>query len=201
MNITKMKCRNRHMERLYSFHTMSFVLLLSVFLLPLSCMAKEPNTVKTSVEALSASDSLVYQELGKTLYELLSSPSNISVYSVIGKENIEKSDFVLETPFVRKDILVKKMDKGDVAILQYLLPFDRENYKNDTVIVRSPYLPTIEFCFSKKKQEAHLLVSLSDGSWTIVYDDKIPQHWNYADKRQIVRFCKRFLDGKTTNLK
>lgn len=167
-------------------------------LLPMGCTAKEPQPVSKTSEPVSATDSVVYHNLGKTLYELLSAPSKVTVYSVEGKEKIENGDVVVEAPFVRKNVLVEKLGKEDVAILQYLLPFDSENYKNDTVIVRSPYLPAIEFCFTKKKQEAHLLVSLSDGSWTLVYDDKIQQHWNYADKRQIVRFCKRFFKVRTT---
>lgn len=161
-------------------------------LLPMGCSAKEPQPVSKSVRTVPAADSAVYHCLGKTLYELLSSPQKVSVYTVVGKETIAESDVVLEPPFVRKALVTEKMSKEDVAILQYLLPFDAENYKNDTILVRSPYLPTIEFCFTKKKQEAHLLVSLSDGTWTLVYDDKIQQHWNYADKRQVSRFCKRF---------
>jgi len=176
------------------FAVLSFV----AVLLPMGCSAKEPQPVSKPAETLSAADSAVYHNLGRTLYELLSAPSKVTVYSVVGKEKIEEGDIVLESPFVRKAVLAEKMSKEDVAILQYLLPFDSENYKNDTIIVRSPYLPAIEFCFSKKKQEAHLLVSVSDGSWTLVYDDKIQQHWNYADKRQIARFCKRFFNVKAT---
>lgn len=163
-----------------------------------SCAARGPKATRQSASKPSGIDSAVYGNLGKTLYDLLSSPQKVSCYLLMGKEHITPDDVVVEAPFVRDTLLVDKMSNEDVAVLQYLLPFDSENYKNDTIIVRSPYLPMIEFSFIKKKAEAHLLVSLSDGTWTLVYDDKIQQHWNYADKRQIARFCKRFFKVKTT---
>jgi len=158
-----------------------------------SCAARGPKPPRLSANKSLSIDSVVYKNLGRTLYDLLSSPQKVSCYILTAKENITPDDVVIEVPFVRNSLIIEKMSNEDVAVLQYLLPLDRENYQNDTVIVRSPYLPIIEFSFTKKKAEAHLLVSLSDGTWTLVYDDKIQQHWNYADKRQIVRFCKQFI--------
>lgn len=169
-----------------------FILILMSLVGLSSCIAKEP---KASKEVMIV-DSVVYHNLGKSLYDILSTPQKVSCYFLKAKENITKEDFVIERPFVRDTILVEKLSKEDVAILQYLLPMDSENYQKDTVIVRSPYLPVIEFLFTKKKAEAHILVSLSDYSWTIVYDDKIQMNWNYADKKQIIRFCKQFLKEK-----
>lgn len=158
-----------------------------------SCMAKEPKMSKADGGEAADVDSVVYKNLGKSLYELLSSPQRVSCYFLKAKENIKAEDIVIEKPFVRDTLLVGKISKEDIAILQYLLPMDRENYQNDSVIVKSPYLPVIEFLFTKKKAEAHVLVSLSDFTWTVVYDDKIQLHCNYADKKQIRRFCNKFL--------
>lgn len=155
-----------------------------------SCIAKEPKVSKEPVRV----DSVVYQNLGKSLYDILSSPQKVSCYLLEAKEEIKKEDIVIEKPFVRDTLLVEKMSKNDVAILQYLLPMDRENYQNDTIKVRSPYIPYLEFLFTKKKSEAHVLVSLSDFTWTVIYDEKRQLHWNYADKKQIRRFCKQFLN-------
>lgn len=170
-----------------------FFSLVSLFGLS-SCFAKEPKAGRATAKGTENVDSVVYASLGKSLFEILSSPQKVSCYLLKAKEEIKEEDVVIEKPFVRDTLLVEKMSKDDVAILQYLLPMDKENYQNDTIKVRSPYIPYLEFLFTKKKSEAHVLVSLSDFTWTVIYDEKRQLHWNYADKRQICRFCKQFLN-------
>ena len=91
------------------------------------------------------------------------------------------------------------MDDGQISILQFNLLSDDANYHQDSLKVRSPYVPYIEFCFEKKRQQpVHIIVSLSDFSWTILYDDKRQGNWNYADKRLMKRYCRMIL-GKEFN--
>ena len=63
----------------------------------------------------------------------------------------------------------------------------------DSVVVRSPYMPQLEFEFSKKKQVAHVLLSTSDFSWTVVYDGKKQFNYNYKDNGTIERFCEMIM--------
>lgn len=99
----------------------------------------------------------------------------------------------MEPHYVR-DSLIAKLSVSQINMLQFNLLSDEENYKEDSIKVRSPYVPCIEFCFEKKKKNpVHVIVSLSDFSWTIVYDDKKQGNWNYADKRLMERYCKMIL--------
>lgn len=162
----------------------------------LSCTANEPSIPREKSSRAVAQDSVVYANLGESLYNVISSPSRVSMYYLKAKETINPDDIVIESPFVKDHVVVEKMSKTDIAILQYLLPFDGENYHNDQARVRSPYLPLIDFVFVKKKVEVHMLISLSDYSWTVVYDGKVQFNWNYSDKKQIARFCKQFINTK-----
>lgn len=141
-------------------------------------------------------DSSVCHTLGKTMSEVLFSPSKVTCYTIIGKSAVDKDDFVLEPHYVR-DSLVTKLNVSQISILQFNLLADEDNYKEDTMKVRSPYVPYVEFCFEKKKMEkVHVVISLSDFSWTIIFDDKIQGNWNYADKRLMDRLCRMIL-GET----
>ena len=90
--------------------------------------------------------------------------------------------------------LIAKLTSNQITLLQFNLLSDEENYKEDSIKVKSPYVPCIEICFEKKKQQpVHVIISFSDYSWTVVYDDKRQFNWNYADKRQIERLCKMIM--------
>jgi len=125
--------------------------------------------------------------------DVLFSPSKVICYTIKGKSTVEKEDFELAPHYVR-DSLITKLNTNQIYFLQFSLLADEENYKEDSLKVRSPYVPCIEFCFEKKKlQPVHVIVSLSDFSWTIVYDDKRQGNWNYAEKRLMERYCKMLL--------
>lgn len=157
------------------------------------------NGVKEKTEAYSIPpDSIVYYKMGKSMSDVLFSPSKVTCYSIKGKATVDKEDFELEPHYVR-DSLIVKLTTSQIALLQFNLLSDEENYMEDSIKVRSPYVPCIEFCFEKKKLEAvHVVISLSDFSWSIIYDDKRQGNWNYADKRQMERYCKMIL-GDTLN--
>ena len=133
-------------------------------------------------------DSNTYTILGKTMTDILFSPSKVTCYAVKGKAQVDKTDFELEPHYVR-DSLIAKLTPSQVALFQFLVLSDKSNYSQDSIKVRSPYVPHLELCFEKKKQQVHVLISQSDFSWTICYDDKKQGNWNYAEKRLVRRFC------------
>lgn len=160
-----------------------------------SCSAK-PVAKGGLSDPMFTPDSVVYKSLGKTLSEILFSPAKVKVYSLKGVENVGKNDVEIEDHFVR-DTLVATMDAKQIALLQYLLLTNEDNYKNDSVQIRSPYIPLLEFEFTRKKgQVAHVIISLQDRTWTVVYDDKVQFNWNYANKSLIKRFCNYYIDKR-----
>ena len=159
-----------------------------------SCNAANKKTTKYSIQP----DSTVYYTLGKTMSDILFSPTKVTCYTIQGKSTVSETDFELEPHYVR-DSLIAKLDDEQISILQFNLLTDDANYHQDSLRVRSPYVPCVEFCFEKKKQQpVHIIVSLSDFSWTILYDDKRQGNWNYADKLLMERYCKMIL-GKVFN--
>ena len=157
-----------------------------------SCCAKTSKGRQT--DPMFEPDSAVCKSLGKSLTEILFSPNKVKVYSLKGVENVGKNDIEVEDHFVR-DTLITTLDAKQIALLQYLLLANEENYKDDSVQIRSPYIPSLEFEFVKKKaQTAHILISLQDRTWTIVYDDKVQCNWNYTNKELIKRFSNYFVE-------
>ena len=155
------------------------------------------NGIKEKVEKYSIQpDSAVYYTLGKTMSDVLFSPSKVTCYTLKGKATVAKEDMEIEPHYVR-DSLITKLNANQIALLQFNLLADVENYKEDSLRVRSPYVPYIEFCFEKKKlQPVHVIISLSDFSWTVIFDDKRQFNWNYENKRLMERYSKMIL-GET----
>lgn len=157
-----------------------------------SCSAKTPKGGQT--DPMFGPDSAVCKSLGKSLTEILFSPAKVKVYSLKGVESVGTNDIEIEDHFVR-DTLITTLDTKQIALLQYLLLANEENYKNNNVQIRSPYIPSLEFEFMKKKaQTAHVLISLQDKTWTIIYDGKVQCNWNYTNKELIKRFSNYFVE-------
>lgn len=157
-----------------------------------SCNAKTPKGGQ--LDSMFTPDSTVYKSLGKSLSEILFSPTKVRVYSLKGVENVGQNDVEIEDHFVR-DTLITTLDARQLAVLQYLLLAHDENYKKDSMQIRAPYLPQLEFEFTKKKgQTAHVVVSVNDRTWTVIYDDKVQFNWNYANKDLVARFCNYFIE-------
>lgn len=156
--------------------------------------APKQQAKKTTVRDIDiAPDSAAYACLGKTLADVLFSPKKVKCYHVVAKDNVDKDkDIEIHSHFVR-DTLIAELDTKLVGILQHELLSYGENYKKDSIRVRSPYAPQIVFVFEKKKSVAYVLVSLSDFSWSVVFDDKLQFNWNYEDKKAIRRFCEMFI--------
>ena len=147
-----------------------------LFLLSLLCSASSfasCDGVKDKTEKYNIQpDSAVYYTLGKTMSDILFNPNKVTCYSLKGKSVAAKEDYVVEPHYVRESFIAK-LNVSQISMLQFNLLSDEENYKQDSLKVRSPYVPIVEFCFEKKKhQPVHIIVSLSDFSWTIIYDDK-----------------------------
>ena len=172
------------MRKNYLFFVLFSVLTISCF------AAKEQKMKKESKPAVYAiqPDSNTYTILGKTMTDILFSPSKVTCYAVKGKAQVDKTDFELEPHYVR-DSLIAKLTPSQVALFQFWVLSDKSSYSQDSIKVRSPYVPHLELCFEKKKQQVHVLISQSDFSWTICYDDKKQGNWNYAEKRLVRRFC------------
>lgn len=141
-------------------------------------------------------DKVAYKELGRKLTDILINAKTINVYSLVPKEKINSDDFEVDAHFVR-DSLLCKLTKEQATVLAYNLISNGANYHNDsTLIVLSPYYPIIEFEYVKKKEIAHVIISLSNYSWSIKYDDKVLFRYNYAGGTFIKRFCEYFLNEK-----
>lgn len=169
--------------------TRLFTIIASLSLIMLASSAYSSPKQKKLVLAKSLPDSLVLSQLGNTLTDILTNPTKVTMYSLRGKEHVEKEDFVLEPHYVR-DSLYGILTQDAVAILQFILITNESNYRTDSIKVKSPYMPQFEFEFSKKKQVAHVLLSTSDFSWTVIYDGKKLFNYNYTDNDAIERFLK-----------
>lgn len=139
-------------------------------------------------------DSVAYQTLGRTLTDVLINANKVNVYSLFPKENLTPDDFEVDNHFIRKSFL-GTLTKDQATVLKYMLISNGANYHKDTsLIIMSPYTPVVEFEFIKKKQSAHVIISLIDYSWKIKYDDKEIFRYNFANGTFIGRFCKYFLN-------
>lgn len=146
---------------------------------------------KTPLKSIQP-DSTVCAMLGQTLSEVLFSPNRVTCYILKGKGEIEPDDFQVEPHWVR-DNLVGRLSPQMIGVLQFALVANGENYKNDTLRIKAPYFPLLEFEFQKKKNVVHVLISPSDHTWTIVYDGVRQIHFNYHDCELINRFCNLFV--------
>lgn len=179
------------MKNLYQ--TLTILAILSVIIIA-SCSFSSFKAKKLPL-VKSLPESLISAKLGTSLTNILLNPSTITLYSVKGKEETNNDDFVLEPHFVR-DSLIGVLSSELVAVLEFVLISDENNYKTDTIMVRSPYMPQFEFEFEKKKQKAHVLLSTSDFSWTVIYDGKKQFNYNYKDNGAIERICEMINNKK-----
>ena len=139
-------------------------------------------------------DSIAYQNLGRRLTDVLINAKNIKVYTLTPKEKLNPDDYEVDAHFIR-DSLLGTLTNEQATVLKYNLISNGANYyKDTTLIVMSPYYPMLEFEFTKKKEVAHLIVSLSDFSWVVKFDDKRLFKYNYANGTFIRRFCEYFIN-------
>lgn len=181
-----------------------FMILLIAQLLWVNCFAacspgQKGNAAKSKAEQPVCNewihpDDVAYKALGRHLTDILINAKTIKVYSLVPKEQLNPDDYEVDAHFVR-DSLLGTLTKEQAIVLDYNLISNGANYTKDTsLIVMSPYYPVIEFEFTKKKEVAHIIVSLSDYTWAVKYDDKIQFKYNYASGTFIKRFCDYFLN-------
>ena len=184
-----------------------FVFLLIAQMLWINCLASCSPGPKGTVTKSKAEqpvcndwihpDDVAYRALGRHLTDVLINAKTIKVYSLAPKEQLNPDDYEVDAHFVR-DSLLGTLSKDQAIVLAYNLISNGANYHKDTsLIVMSPYCPVIEFEFTKKKEVAHIIISLSDYSWAVKFDDKIQFKYNYASGTFVKRFCDYFLNKKT----
>ncbi|MBP3762546.1 MAG: hypothetical protein J6I49_01550 [Bacteroidales bacterium] len=137
-------------------------------------------------------DAAVYAVLGKTMSDVLFNPQRVTVYTLKPKATPDSADFQVEPHWVR-DSLIGQLTPQMIGVLQFVLIGNPQSYSDDAIQVRSPYFPALEFEFTQKKQTVHVIVSLSNFTWTVIYDDKRQFNYNYPDKELINRFCHQYL--------
>ena len=146
-------------------------------------------------------DSTISQQLGASLSSLLFSPKKVVCYHLVHKQNVSDNEVQPIKGYVRDSVLAVFSDK-QTEILQYLFLSNKESYSEDIISIEAPYIPIIEFEFiDKKKRTANVIISLSDRSWSIIYDEKEQFRYNYADAKLLERFCNCFLNSYYHNKK
>jgi len=138
---------------------------------------------------------MVYERLDSLVTDMLFNPNHVICYTLIGKEEVDTGDFQIEPHWVR-DSLVGELTPQMVGALQFILLTNGENYQLDSIRPKAPYIPILELEFQQNKECVHVVVSTSDLSWTIVYGEKLPWHFNYHDHYMVERFCDYLLQNQ-----
>ena len=168
------------------------LLLVLVLFSSVLCMASGDKNGKHPPIKRIQPDSTVCAMLGQSISDVLFNPRKVTCYTIKGKGEIEPADFQVEPHWVR-DSLVGTLSPQMIGVLQFALVANSENFKNDTLFIKAPYFPILEFEFRKKMEIVHVLISISDHTWTIVYDGERQIHFNYHDFELIERFCNLFV--------
>lgn len=165
-----------------------------------ACSAKGDGARQSAEKPICAEwihpDSVAFSNLGKRLADVLINANKVRVYALRPKEKVTADDVEIEPHFVR-DTLLATLTKEQAVVLKYSLISCGANYHNDSLnIPLAPYYPIIEFEFTKKKDVAHVFVSMSDFKWGVNYDGKRQFKYNYGDGTFVHRFCNYFLSMK-----
>lgn len=155
-----------------------------------SCSGKDNKVSKNLYPEWILPDSAAYDILGKTLTNILFAPKYVKCYAIEWQDSVNGSQI---EPHFMSGQLIKKLSKEEVAVIQYSLLSNSNNYVSDSIVVMSPYVPCLNFEFTgKKKEKANIVVSLSDFTWTIIFDDKKQFNFNYHSQ-DFERLCKYYL--------
>lgn len=157
--------------------------------------SKKNTKAENAKETWLKPDSVTYSHLGKNLTNILFSPSKVECYRLEYNDSITSNDIEVERNIARGE-RIATLDKSQIAFLQFALIKPSESYQLDSYAVRAPYNPQIEFVFKKKKEEAQVIISPNNLSWTVVYDDKRQFNYNFANKEALIRFFMYFINKK-----
>lgn len=161
-----------------------------------ACAEPTAKDSKQDNHALLSPNKKIVSTLGNRLTDILFSPKQVDCYYLVATDSIKHGETEIEPDIVVGEKL-SRLSKEEIAVLQYILLSDTGSYNNDSVAVMSPYKPCLDFQFSRKKETAHILVSLSDFSWAIVYDGKRQCRHNYHTN-ELERFCAYYLSKLNT---
>lgn len=140
-------------------------------------------------------DSIALSHLGNRLADVLLNANKVRVFKLTPKENVTSDDYEIDPHFVRES-QIGQLNKDQMRILQFSLISCGANYLNDTTSLKpmAAYCPIIEFEFTRKKDIAHVFVSLNDFQWGVNYNGKRQFKFNYANGIVLHRLCNWFLD-------
>jgi len=175
------------------------ILLVLALCIGLNASASDESQKKSDSSlcpAWLAPDSLALSFMGDRLASILYHPKSVKVYRLKMKETVTKNDVEVEPNCVR-DAYLGMLDDSKITFLQFALFSPAGSYKLNDVMVMSPYMPILEFEFlSKTNEAAHVLISLSDLTWSVVMDGVRKFHFDYSNEKHINLFCESFLSLK-----
>lgn len=139
-------------------------------------------------------DSTLVKQIGDSLKQVLFEPDTVKCYHISYKEKLKDKDVEVVKGYVR-DSLVTILSVSQTSVLQFILLSDAANYSNNSILVQSPYLPTLEFVFGKKNYEpVSVVISTLDRSWQIVWRGKQIHTHNIGNNNQVERFTNHFMN-------
>lgn len=173
----------------------SFLCTMFALLAFMTACANTKTIVRTSNESIwMLNDSVLAKQMGDSLKLVLFATDTVKCYHISYKEKIKEKDIEVVKDYVR-DSLISILNSSQTSVLQYVLISNPANYSKDTVIVQSPYLPTLEFEFVKKGYASiSIVISTLDRSWKMMSQGKEIYAYNIAEVRQIERFCNYFMN-------
>ena len=160
----------------------------------ISC-ANTKSCTNNPIDPWLAPDSTICNKLTeKGLIETLFMPNDVKCYILIHKDSIPEDELSLVKGYAR-DSLMAEFGIRETTVLQYILLSNPFSYSTDSLKIEAPYLPTLEFVFSRKDSlSASVVISTSNQSWTIFYNGEKQFNYNYADRRIVERFCKYYIN-------
>lgn len=151
--------------------------------------------IKMDEETWLTPDSASYAKLGEKLAKILFSPTKVKCYRLLFNDSITADDIQVERNIVRGP-LVETLNRKQIALMQFALMKPAESYLMDSVAVRAPYDPVLEFVFSRRNEKAQVIVSPNNLTWTVIYDNKRQFNYNFANKETLIRFFNYFINKK-----
>lgn len=157
------------------------------------------NTKAVESETLNESnwmltDSALVEQIGDSLKQVLFTPDIVKCYHISYKDKIREKDIEVVKDYVR-DSLITNLNSSQLSVMQYVFISNPANNIDDTILVQSPYFPTLEFEFTKKDYNSiSIVISILDRSWRMMSMGKEVHAHNIADVKQVERFCNYFMN-------
>ncbi|MBD5424874.1 MAG: hypothetical protein HDR45_01595 [Bacteroides sp.] len=163
----------------------------------LTACAKIRKATPTPIaaQAWNYPDSAVCEILGTRLCKLITNPKCVEMYSVAYRDSAHANSELISKDFV-KDSLICKLNKEQVATLNFLLISDSANYSTDTLAIPMiPHHPLVAFDYINKQDHALVWYSPGDFTWGIRFDGKNQFKYNTINADNLNRFCKLLINN------